>query len=82
MIFSCAVFDTANGEKLWQRDWESGPLVEVHATNSQVSSTPAADAERVYFYLSTLGLLFVANACLFVRTRTQILYFAINGQSK
>lgn len=56
---SLFAFDAATGEKLWQRDWETGPLAEVHATNSQASSTPAADAERVYFYFSTLGLMSV-----------------------
>lgn len=52
-------FDAATGRKLWQRDWPTGPLAEVHATNSQASATPAADANRVYFYFSTLGLVAV-----------------------
>ena len=56
---SLFAFDAATGKKLWQRDWATGPLAEVHATNSQASATPAADAERVYFYFSTLGLLTV-----------------------
>lgn len=56
---SLFAFDVATGKKLWQRDWKTGPLAEVHATNSQASATPAADAERVYFYFSTLGLLAV-----------------------
>lgn len=56
---SLFAFDAATGQKLWQRDWKTGPLAEVHATNSQASATPAADAERVYFYFSTLGLLTV-----------------------
>lgn len=56
---SLFAFDAATGKKLWQRDWPTGPLAEVHATNSQASATPAADAERVYFYFSTLGLLTV-----------------------
>jgi len=58
-IVSLFAFDAATGKKLWQRDWPTGPLAPVHATNSQASSTPAADAERVYFYFSTLGLLTV-----------------------
>ncbi|MGE0759523.1 MAG: PQQ-binding-like beta-propeller repeat protein, partial [Pirellulaceae bacterium] len=49
-------FEEATGRKLWQREWATGPLAEVHATNSQASSTPVADADRVYFYFSTLGL--------------------------
>jgi len=56
---SLFAFDVATGKKLWQRDWATGPLAEVHATNSQASTTPAADADRVYFYFSTLGLLTV-----------------------
>ncbi|MGE5194501.1 MAG: PQQ-binding-like beta-propeller repeat protein, partial [Deltaproteobacteria bacterium] len=54
---SLFAFDAATGKQLWQRDWKTGRLAEVHRTNSQASSTPAADAERVYFYFSTLGLL-------------------------
>jgi outer membrane protein assembly factor BamB len=56
---SLFAFDVKTGAKLWQRDWPTGPLPEVHATNSQASSTPAADAERVYFYFTTLGLMAV-----------------------
>lgn len=56
---SLFAFDATTGKKLWQRDWPTGPLAEVHATNSQASATPAADAERVYFYFSTLGVITV-----------------------
>ena len=56
---SLFAFDAATGEKLWQRDWPTGDLAEIHKTNSQASSTPAADGERVYFYFTTLGLLTV-----------------------
>ncbi|MCH2375493.1 MAG: PQQ-binding-like beta-propeller repeat protein, partial [Planctomycetes bacterium] len=49
-------FDAATGEKLWTRTWKTGSLADVHKTNSHASTTPAADAERVYFYFSTLGL--------------------------
>lgn len=56
---SLFAFDAATGDKLWQRDWQTGPLAEIHATNSQASATPAADGERVYFYFTTLGLLAV-----------------------
>lgn len=58
-IVSLFAYDAATGKKLWQRDWKTGPLAEVHATNSQASATTAADHERVYFYFSTLGLLAV-----------------------
>ena len=56
---SLFAFDAATGEKLWQRSWPTGELDEVHQTNSPASSTPAADADRVYFYFSTLGLMTV-----------------------
>ena len=54
---SLFAFDAETGKKLWQRDWPTGTLAEVQQTNSHASSTPAADAERVYFYFSSLGLL-------------------------
>ena len=52
-------FDMKSGRKLWERSWETRKLPEVHQTNSHASTTPAADAERVYFYFSTLGMLAV-----------------------
>ena len=56
---SLFAFDLGSGEKLWQRDWPAGQLPEVHHVNSHASTTPAADAEHVYFYFSTLGLVAV-----------------------
>jgi len=56
---SLFAIDATTGQKLWQRDWPTGALPEVHQTNSHASSTPAADAERVYFYFSSLGILAV-----------------------
>lgn len=53
---SLFAFDAATGKKLWQRDWPTGTLAEITKPNSHASTTPAADADRVYFYLSTLGL--------------------------
>lgn len=55
-------FDANSGSPLWERTWETGPLPEIHHTNCHASSTPAADAERVYFYFSSLGLLCVDAA--------------------
>lgn len=52
-------FEARTGKPLWRRSWETGPLPEIHRTNSHASSTPAADNERVYFYFSSLGLLTV-----------------------
>lgn len=59
---SLTAFDAASGKKLWQRDWPTGTLPEIHHTNSHASSTPAADGERVYFYFKTLGLMTVDAA--------------------
>jgi outer membrane protein assembly factor BamB len=56
---SLFAFEAGTGKQLWRRDWPTGPLAEIHKTNSQASATPAADAERVYFYFSTLGLMTV-----------------------
>ncbi|MEZ6111112.1 MAG: PQQ-binding-like beta-propeller repeat protein [Pirellulaceae bacterium] len=55
-------FDADTGKQLWQREWPTGPLPEVHLTNSHASTTPASDGERVYFYFSTLGLVTVDAA--------------------
>ena len=55
-------FDAATGEQLWKRTWATGELPEIHLTNSHASTTPAADAERVYFYFSTLGMIAVDAA--------------------
>ena len=49
--------DAATGETLWTRDLDTGPLVEIHQSNSHAATTAAADAERVYFYFSTLGMM-------------------------
>lgn len=49
-------FDAASGNELWKRSWPIGDVDEIHATNSHAGTTPAADAERVYFYFSTLGM--------------------------
>src|SRR5688572_25546265 len=37
---SLFAFDAKTGKKLWQRDWEAGPLAEIHKTNSHASTTP------------------------------------------
>jgi outer membrane protein assembly factor BamB len=49
-------FDAATGKQLWVRKWPIGDIAPVHKTNSHASTTPAADAERVYFYFATLGM--------------------------
>lgn len=49
-------FDAVNGDRIWMRSWPVGDVDEIHSTNSHAGTTPAADAERVYFYFSTLGM--------------------------
>lgn len=54
-----AAFDVATGKELWKRSWPIGDADEIHATNSHAGTTPAVDADRVYFYFSTLGMICV-----------------------
>jgi outer membrane protein assembly factor BamB len=49
-------FDAVTGKQLWMRKWPIGDVAPVHKTNSHAATTPAADAERVYFYFATLGM--------------------------
>ena len=55
--FSVFAFGAADGKPLWRRDMATGPLPPITQPNSQASSTPTADGDRVYVYFSTLGLL-------------------------
>ncbi|HSG70517.1 MAG TPA: PQQ-binding-like beta-propeller repeat protein [Planctomycetaceae bacterium] len=50
-------FDAVSGRELWRHTWPTPGLMEIHKTNSHASTTPAADADRVYFYFKTLGML-------------------------
>ncbi|MDE0735873.1 MAG: PQQ-binding-like beta-propeller repeat protein [Pirellulaceae bacterium] len=52
-------YDLKTGKQLWKRHWKTGDIAIVHKTNSHASTTPAADAERVYFYFSSLGMIAV-----------------------
>ncbi|RLS42764.1 MAG: serine/threonine protein kinase [Planctomycetota bacterium] len=52
-------FDIKTGEQLWMRTWPVGDVDEIHMTNSHAGTTPAADADHVYFYFSTLGMVCV-----------------------
>jgi outer membrane protein assembly factor BamB len=56
---TCAVFamDAQSGRELWRREFATGKLPRITPPNSHASSTPAADAERVYLYFSTIGLI-------------------------
>ena len=55
---ACALFcfDAASGRQLWRSEVDTGQLPRITPPNSHASSTPAADSERVYLYLSTIGL--------------------------
>lgn len=57
--FAVFCFDAATGKQLWRTEVPVGPrpLPKLTPPNKHTSSTPAADAERVYVYFSTLGLL-------------------------
>ncbi len=49
--------DLKSGQELWRTPFATGKLPDIHKTNSQAATTAAADAERVYFYFSTIGML-------------------------
>jgi len=51
--------DVKTGRELWKRTWPAGDIPEIHKTNSHAATTAAADADQVYFYFSTLGMLSV-----------------------
>ena len=50
-------FDAQSGKPLWKQQLKTGPLPEVHLTNSHASTTPAADADHVYVYVPSLGMI-------------------------
>jgi outer membrane protein assembly factor BamB len=47
----------ATGKLLWKKEFPTGALPRITPPNSHASSTPAADANRVYVYFSSLGLI-------------------------
>ncbi len=49
--------DAKSGEVLWRRSAPEVPLEPGHAMNSAAASTPCVDAERVYVYFGSYGLL-------------------------
>jgi len=55
--FAVFCFDAASGETLWKKELDTGPLPAIMPPNTQASSTPAADGDRVYVYFSTLGIM-------------------------
>lgn len=54
---SVAAMEAASGRLLWRTEFDTGTLPRITPPNSQASSTPATDGERIYVYFSTLGLL-------------------------
>ena len=50
-------FDAASGERQWAKDLDTGELDPIHKKSSYAATTAAADAQRVYFYHSALGLM-------------------------
>jgi len=50
-------FDTASGKLAWRRAAPEVNIERVHALNSPASSTPHVDAEHVYVYFGSYGLL-------------------------
>ena len=55
--FAVICFDAANGQELWRQEVETGPTPHITPPNTQASSTPASDGERVYVYFSTRGMM-------------------------
>ncbi|MHC4370792.1 MAG: outer membrane protein assembly factor BamB family protein [Planctomycetota bacterium] len=49
--------DANSGKVLWKRQAPKVPLEKVHRANSVAASTPCADADRVYVYFGSYGLL-------------------------
>ena len=50
-------FDAASGKLAWRREAPKVALERVHEANSPASSTPLVDAERIYVYFGSYGLL-------------------------
>lgn len=50
-------FDAANGSLLWNKLAPAVPLEKVHASGSPAASTPCANAERVWVYFGSFGMI-------------------------
>jgi outer membrane protein assembly factor BamB len=55
--FGVLCLDAKTGKELWRQELDTGPTPSITSPNTQASSTPAADGERVYVYFSTIGML-------------------------
>jgi outer membrane protein assembly factor BamB len=50
-------YDKKSGTEVWRRLAPDVPLEKVHETSSPAASTPCADAQRVYVYFGSYGLI-------------------------
>lgn len=50
-------FDAASGKEIWRQAAPAVPMEKVHPTSSPAASTILADAERLYVYFGSYGLL-------------------------
>ena len=55
--FTVYCHEAATGKELWKREIPVSNLPRITPPNSHASSTATADAERVYVYISTIGLI-------------------------
>lgn len=55
--FAVFCFDSTTGKELWRKEYETGPTPPITPPNTQASSTPTTDGERVYVYFSTIGMM-------------------------
>ncbi|MHB9008427.1 MAG: outer membrane protein assembly factor BamB family protein [Limisphaerales bacterium] len=55
--FATLALNASTGEVLWKRLAPEVSLEQVHAANSPAASTPCADADAVYVYFGSYGLL-------------------------
>ncbi len=55
--FSVFGLEATTGKRIWTQELPTGALPRITPPNSHASSTPASDGQRVYVYISTLGLL-------------------------
>lgn len=50
-------FESSSGKPLWRREAPEVPLEKVHQTSSPATSTPLVDAEHIYVYFGSFGLI-------------------------
>lgn len=53
--------DAATGKTLWQRQLPAVPLAKVHPASSPAASTPCVDADGLYVYFGSFGLVCYAH---------------------